>query len=109
VITIKFTGRKTLANKHWWWHEHLSLTGRLGDEEVLDVIRLRIAENGLRPTAREMGFSAPFVSDVVNGRRNLSEAVAASVGLTIVPPPPPPPRIWQFAIPIKARQPGGGK
>ena len=69
----------------------------LNDSDVLNALRKRIEQNGLRPTAREIGYSAPFVSDVANGRRGLTEDMGNRLGFVIYEDPPKPPRVWGYA------------
>lgn len=66
----------------------------LYDSDVIAALRKRIEENGLRSTARDLGYSAPFVSDVANGRRGLTEEMGKKLGFVIYEEPPKPPRIW---------------
>lgn len=69
----------------------------LADSDVLKALQNRIERNGLRFTAREIGYSAPFVSDVANGRRGLTEEMGKRLGFVIYEDPPKPPRIWGYA------------
>jgi hypothetical protein len=68
------------------------------DQNVLSALRKRIVSNGLRATARDLGFSAPYIGDVRDGSRSLSEAVGVALGFMPIPPPPAPPRQWKYAI-----------
>lgn len=67
------------------------------DSDVIGALRDRIKRNGLRATAREIGYSAPFVSDVANARRNLTEEMGNRLGFVIYEEPPKPPRVWGYA------------
>lgn len=49
-------------------------------EEVLGVIRALTEASTLRQVARDVGFSAAHISDVLSGKRGVSEAIAAAFG-----------------------------
>ena len=48
----------------------------------------RIAQNGLRATAREMEVSAPFLGDVAHRNRGISDKVAIALGFEPLPQMP---------------------
>ena len=50
------------------------------NEDVVEVIRKRTAETSLRQTARELGLSPSYLSDIVLGRRFVSDSVAEAFG-----------------------------
>ena len=57
----------------------------LNDEQVRALIREKIAEAGtIKKWSTDNGLSTPYVSDVLNGRRDLAPKVLAAVGLTRV-------------------------
>ena len=70
----------------------------LYDTHVIAALRKRIEGNGLRATARELGYSAPFVGDVAKGNRNLTESMGNKLGFVLVSTPPAviPPREWRY-------------
>jgi plasmid maintenance system antidote protein VapI len=47
---------------------------------VLDVIKARIGKSSLRTVARELELSAAYLSDVVRGRRAVSDTIAYKFG-----------------------------
>jgi hypothetical protein len=49
-------------------------------EDVLEVIRKEIETSSLRAVAELKGFSAPLLSDMMLGKRNISEKVAEAFG-----------------------------
>lgn len=66
------------------------------DHDLLWILQCRIARDGLRATARDLEFSAPFVSDVAKGKRGLSVEMAKRLGFTLQEEPEKPPRVWRF-------------
>lgn len=64
------------------------------DSDVIVELQRRIKRNGLRQTARDLEYSAPFVSDVAKGRRGLTEKMGIKLGFVIYEDPPKPPRTW---------------
>ncbi len=46
----------------------------------LDELRRKIQKSSLRATALELKFSAPYLSDVVNGNRAVSDRLAEKLG-----------------------------
>lgn len=50
------------------------------DRAVITKIESMVKVDGLRGTARALGFSAPYIGDVLKGRRGVSVGVAAKVG-----------------------------
>jgi hypothetical protein len=49
-------------------------------EDVVEAIRKEIAASSLRSVAASKGFSAPLISDMTLGKRNVSERVARAFG-----------------------------
>ena len=49
-------------------------------EDVIETIRKEINSTSLRQTARRIGVSAGYLSDVMRGNRTVSEAMASSFG-----------------------------
>jgi transcriptional regulator with XRE-family HTH domain len=49
-------------------------------DDVVDIIRKRTKESSLRQTARDLGLSASYLSDILLGRRDVSETVAEAFG-----------------------------
>lgn len=49
-------------------------------EDVVEAIRKRTQATSLRQTARELGLSAPYLGDILLGRRAVSETVAEAFG-----------------------------
>lgn len=74
------------------------------DQDLIGILESRVAQDGLRPTARALGFSAPLVQDVINGRRGVSERMAGTLGFLQIPPLKPKPRKWRL-IPKGQREP----
>jgi hypothetical protein len=59
---------------------------------VLEKVNL----SGLRPTAREIGVSAPYLSDVTKVRRSIGPTIGAFFGFELVSIPViQPPRKWK--------------
>jgi hypothetical protein len=50
------------------------------DKPVIARLEQMVKKEGLRGTARVLGFSAPYIGDVLKGRRGVSVGVAAKVG-----------------------------
>ena len=53
---------------------------KLTEEDVLKEIRRVVTESSLRQTAGRLGISPAYLSDVLNGRRDISDAMAALFG-----------------------------
>lgn len=49
-------------------------------DDVLAVIRVRTEATSIRAVARELGLSAAYLSDILLGRRAVSETVAEAFG-----------------------------
>ncbi len=64
------------------------------DSDVVAELQRIIKRNGLRPTAREFGYSAPYVGDVSKGRRRLTDSMADKLGFVLYEDPPKPSRVW---------------
>jgi transcriptional regulator with XRE-family HTH domain len=57
----------------------------LTSDEVLELIRERIRLAGAAAkVARDLGVTPAFLSDVLNGRRNITARLAAALGLARV-------------------------
>jgi plasmid maintenance system antidote protein VapI len=55
------------------------------DDEVVKMIRKAVHDAGTQAKlADAWGVSAPFISDVLNKRRNISDAIARNLGLVQV-------------------------
>jgi transcriptional regulator with XRE-family HTH domain len=52
----------------------------LTSDEILEQIREVISTSSLRQVAKDMGISAPYLSDILLGRRMISENVARVLG-----------------------------
>jgi len=52
----------------------------LTEDEVRDIIRERTKESSLRKVAGEMQLSPAYLSDILSGRRDISEYVAGLFG-----------------------------
>ena len=53
----------------------------LTSQELIDEIRRRITETGqAKKLALELGFSPQYLSDVIQGRREIGEALAKKLG-----------------------------
>lgn len=50
-------------------------------DDVLNRLRERIAVSSLRKTALELGVSAPYLSDVMRGNRDVSTKLSKALGL----------------------------
>lgn len=70
----------------------------IDDAAVRASLAKVVEREGLRGAARELGFSAPFVGDVLHGRRNLTETLGNALGFELLPPPPTPARVWVRAV-----------
>lgn len=53
--------------------------------DVFAELERRIAQDGLRGTARQLGFSYNFVYDVVHKRRTISARLARALGFVALP------------------------
>lgn len=54
-------------------------------KEMLAIIRQKAEDYGTqRVLARELGISAMYLSDILNGHREVSDAVAKKLGYTLV-------------------------
>jgi hypothetical protein len=57
-------------------------SSRLEEWQVLDEIRARVMAASLRKVGEETGFSAGYLSDVLLGRRAVSDKLAAAFGFS---------------------------
>jgi hypothetical protein len=78
-------------------------------EHLMKLLRKRVNARGLREAARELGFSAPYLHDVLNGRRLMGEGLGDSLGFDLVPPAAPPARRWVSRASVSTRLAGGEK
>ena len=52
------------------------------ENEVRQLLKTRIDKTGnVNRWAKENGFSSPFITDVIKGKRTISDRVAAALGL----------------------------
>jgi hypothetical protein len=66
-------------------------------DHLLKVLRRRVDIGSLRSVARELEFSAPYIHDILNGRRQMSEELALRLGFTLIEMPPQT-RRWKLTI-----------
>jgi hypothetical protein len=55
-------------------------------EYLIKVLRNRVGLSSLRSVAAELGFSAPYLHDVLNYRRQMSRQLGAKLGFAELPP-----------------------
>jgi hypothetical protein len=55
------------------------------ESELAYILETRAAMNGLRATARELGFSAPYISDVIKQSRGISPRLGIALGYERMP------------------------
>lgn len=53
---------------------------KLTQSDLLVIIRNDVAKSSLNKTAKRIGVSAPYLSDILNSKRAISEKVAALYG-----------------------------
>jgi len=58
---------------------------RFGIDAVRVALTEKVNEQGLRAVARELEFSAPFISRVVNGHEDLTDKLARALGFEPCP------------------------
>lgn len=68
------------------------------DAELLKKVSQSVADRGLRQTARDLGFSAGFIGDVIKGKRDMSKRLALALGYDEIVVPVKPQRKWKRVV-----------
>lgn len=73
-----------------------TMTKHFTNEDLRADIRKRIARSSLRKVAAELGFSAPYLHNVLAGHRIISERLGNQLGYIKLPRPKAvrPPQMW---------------
>ena len=66
-----------LANGHTLW----IVPKTLKQDKVVEMLRKKQGKRSLRQFARDLGISAPYLSDIYKGRRNPGPAILSQIGI----------------------------
>ncbi len=64
------------------------------DQNLVALLHEKVEQGGLNRTARELGFSSPFLRDVLLGKRGVSARLGLALGFELIPTTPAP-RRWR--------------
>lgn len=83
------------------------MTKYFSNDDLRADLRKRVARTSLRKVATELGFSAPYLHNVIGGHRIVSERLGNALGFIKLPRPKAvrPPQLW--ARNSKQEQPHG--
>ena len=59
-----------------------SMSKDLTQADMIGILKMLTSKASQRQVAKHFGISAAYINDIINGRRDVSEAVAAKLGYT---------------------------